>query len=263
MIIFPFVVCCSMFLLPCNGGSSPVYPSDRSAGDNPPLCIFHYSGAMWSVLWLWLWSLQGWARFISDLGTGALVCEQQLLNLHILYLLLHTVASSKHLNKYFEKNHMPDLSHICKCLRSYLLNACKVSTQIFGSITWQQLQSTTGVKLLSVTIAALIQWYILAYKLKLASCYKQRHCCKFCGPPCRQPLTRRWETHNAFDSQVAWICHAPDADLSPHARICRTANSDLSQHSPAACHCSQTRWWSGVIMSKCKHMCATLYTELG
>ena len=66
-----------------------------------------------------------------------------------------------------------------------------------------------------------------------------------------------------FDSQVARICHAPDADLSPHARICRTANSDLSQHSPAACHCSQTRWWSGVIMSKYKHMCATLYAELG
>ena len=182
---------------------------------------------------------------------------------HFVSAATYRTASSKHLNKYFEKNHMPDLSHICKCLRSYLLNACKVSTQIFGSITWQQLQSTTGVKLLSVTIAALIQWYILAYKLKLASCYKQRHCCKFCGPPCRQPLTRRWETHNAFDSQVAWICHAPDADLSPHARICRTANSDLSQHSPAACHCSQTRWWSGVIMSKYKHMCATLYTELG
>ena len=43
LIIFPFVVCCSMFLLRCNGGSSPVYPSDRSAEDNPPLCIFHCS----------------------------------------------------------------------------------------------------------------------------------------------------------------------------------------------------------------------------
>ena len=43
LIIFPFVVCCTMFWLPCNGGSSPVYPSDRSAEDNPPLCIFHCS----------------------------------------------------------------------------------------------------------------------------------------------------------------------------------------------------------------------------
>ena len=52
--------------------------------------LWAFSCTMKSVLWLWLWSLQGWARFISDLGTGALVCEQQLLNLHILYLLLHT-----------------------------------------------------------------------------------------------------------------------------------------------------------------------------
>ena len=35
------------------------------------------------------------------------------------------------------------------------------------------------------------------------------------------------------------ICHAPDADLSPHARICQTTNSDLSSHSPTACQIAQ------------------------